>query len=202
MDHEPHELIAGARRVLAEAFETDPLTVWIFPDDHHRRELIAAWFGLLVEGYVLTETGTRVDVIDDDGEIVAVAMWRMPGDSQLDMPISPSLGGLLSALVGTDRAHRLGEAFQSFMTGWPDPPLAYLHFLGVLPSHQRLGLGGRVLAPGLAAAAEMGIPARLETTNPDNRAFYRRHGFEVAEEFTVPHGGPRSWGMVRPAPAL
>ncbi len=198
MDHEPHELISGIRRVLAEAFEHDPLTVWIFPDDEHRRELIAAWFGLLVEGYVLTTAGTRVDVVEDDGEIVAAALWRVPGDSSLEMPAAPTLGGLLAALVGHERSVELGEGFQSFVAGWPEQPLAYLHFLGVRPSHQGLGLGSQVLVPGMAAAAELGLPARLETTNPDNPAFYRRHGFEVTEEFTVPHAGPRTWGMVRP----
>lgn len=198
MVHKPHELISGIRQVLAEAFETDPLTIWIFPDDDHRRELIAAWFGLLVEGYVVTTAGTRVDVVEDDGEIVAAALWRIPGDSKLDMSTAPTLGGLLAALVGPDRALQLGDGFQSFVAGWPEPPLAYLHFLGVRPSHQRLGLGSQVLAPGLAAAAELGLPARLETTNRDNPAFYRRHGFEVTEEFMVPHGGPRTWGMVCP----
>jgi ribosomal protein S18 acetylase RimI-like enzyme len=73
----------------------------------------------------------------------------------------------------------------------------YLFLLGVDPSRQRQGIGGRLIEPVLSKAAADGVTCYLDTTHERNVSFYRRHGFEVVTAGQVPGGGPRFWTMTR-----
>ncbi len=89
------------RRVLGEAFAPDPLFVWLFPDDATRLDATAAWLGLFAERYL--SRGPIHAIVGDD--VAAVAVWQAPGETA--MPVAsgpPTIGGLLSALLGPARA--------------------------------------------------------------------------------------------------
>jgi ribosomal protein S18 acetylase RimI-like enzyme len=73
----------------------------------------------------------------------------------------------------------------------------YLLCIGVEPDRQRAGVGGRLLSTGLQRVDADGLPCYLETANPDNLPFYRRHGFEVVADGPVPKGELHIWAMVR-----
>jgi GNAT superfamily N-acetyltransferase len=180
--------------VLASAFVDDPLLRWIFPTDAARLDCAAAWMGLFVEEYL--QHG-RVDTVMVDGEIVGVALWRVPGTAPLVHPEVPSIPGLLAALVGPERAAALGRALHAFSERRPAEPYAYLQFLAVAPSHQGRQLGGRLIQPGLDAAAQLGLDPYLETTNGRNLPFYLGLGFAVTAEFTLDLDGPRAWCLRR-----
>jgi GNAT superfamily N-acetyltransferase len=183
--------VVEARTLLARAFVDDPLMRWFFPDDESRPHACAAMFGLFAEHYL---RAGRVDVVGD-GAPAAVAMWRLPtaepvpGDDSL-----PTTQGLMTALVGPAAAER-GRAMAVLAELRPPEPHAYLHLIAVDPARHRQGLGGRVLAPGLAAARESGLVACLETMNPANVPFYERHGFVTRHETRLAAGGPTVWSM-------
>jgi ribosomal protein S18 acetylase RimI-like enzyme len=101
----------------------------------------------------------------------------------------------MSALMGAQRAARIGAAMSVISTLRPPEPHAYLHVLGVDPAVRGRGLGGEVLEQGLDAARAAGLLACLETMNPDNVPFYVRHGFAVRHEVRLPHGGPTVWAL-------
>ena len=65
---------------------------------------------------------------------------------------------------------------------------------GVDPSEKGRGLGGALLRAALDEAKALGVRLYLETSNPVNLGFYRRHGLEVRDEFEV-HGSPPIWTM-------
>jgi hypothetical protein len=46
-----------------------------------------------------------------------------------------------------------------------------------------------------AQAAEAGVPLRLETTKPDNLAFYEAHGLRVRSEVRLGPSGPTMWAL-------
>jgi len=74
-------------------------------------------------------------------------------------------------------------------TAWltVDGRRTYLHHLGVRPSHQRRGLGWRLLEATLAAAREIGLQLKLEV-HRDNAAaiaLYRRAGFSRLGDYDV-----------------
>nr|ANY58088.1 hypothetical protein [uncultured bacterium] len=182
-----------ARTLLARAFADDPLMVWFFPDDELRPHACAAMFGLFAEHYLATG---RVDAVWR-GEPVAVAMWQWPGEQEEEAAAErlPSMGGLMSALMGPDRAAAIGGAMAVLGQLRPPGPHAYLHLLGVAPGHRGEGLGGNLLDQGIAAARSAGLVACLDTMNPANVPFYEAHGMSVRHEVPLPDGGPTVWSM-------
>lgn len=182
-----------ARTLLARAFVDDPLMVWFFPDDASRLHACAALFGLFAENYL---AHGRVDVVGEDRPH-AVAMWRWPRpDDAPSLPESlPTTSGLMTALIGPEAAAEKGAAMSVLAELRPLQPHAYLHLLAVEPDLHRTGLGGRALAPGLAAAGEAGLVACLETMNPANVPFYEAHGLVVRHEVRLGAGGPTVWEM-------
>ena len=76
-------------------------------------------------------------------------------------------------------------------------PHWYLGALGVDPSRQRQGVGGKLLQPVMALADATGVPCYLETQSADNVRFYERHGFAVAEAGEVPGQPLKMWAMIR-----
>lgn len=185
------------RSVLGAAFASDPMFVWLFPDDRFRQDASAAWLGLFVEAYA---GRGRVDTLKIDGQVVAVALWRMSVETPLEWPASPGVGGLLGALIGGDRVAAVGAGLGQFGASHPQQPHAYLAFLAVSPGHQRAGLGRQVIAGGLEAAAAQGLGVHLETTNPANLAFYGSLGFSVSGQFVLAPDGPPAWTLWRDAP--
>ncbi|MCL4540292.1 MAG: GNAT family N-acetyltransferase, partial [Bacteroidetes bacterium] len=69
-------------------------------------------------------------------------------------------------------------------------PHWYIQVLGVHPNHQGKGLGGKLLRPVLQKADEAGVAVYLESSNPKNLDFYRKHGFKVTEEIIPVDGCP------------
>jgi GNAT superfamily N-acetyltransferase len=183
--------VAAVRAVLGAAFADDPMMQWIFRDVPAQPHAIAAWIGLFVEA--IAAAGT-VDVVIDEGEIVAVAMWRTDGTP---MPFSewPSVGGLMTAVLGPDRTAEVGAGLGEFATHKPEPPYHYLMFLGVRPSHQGRGLGRVLVTAGQQRAAAAGQSVYLESTNPRNLPFYASVGFASLGEFTLPPDGPAAFRL-------
>jgi ribosomal protein S18 acetylase RimI-like enzyme len=133
-------------------------------------------------------------VCGDGGEVVAVAMWRTDARS-LPFAELPSVGGLMTALLGAARTAEVGAGLGEFAAQKPQPPYHYLMFLGVHPQHQGRGLGRQLVAAGQARAAAEGQGAYLESTNPRNLAFYASLGFASLGEFTLQPDGPPAWRL-------
>jgi ribosomal protein S18 acetylase RimI-like enzyme len=182
-----------ARTVLARAFADDPLMVWFFPDPDVRPHACAALFGLFAEHYLVDG---RVDVAGGP-EPTAVAMWRWPraGETGAEPDELPTIGGLMTGLMGGERAMEVGAVMQSLAELRPPEPHAYLHLLGVHPDACRQGIGGELLDRGLAAVRDAGLVACLDTMNPVNVPFYEAHGFSVRAEVPLGSDGPTSWAM-------
>jgi len=186
---------AQIRTLLARAYLEDPLTVWIFPDEDRRLHGSAAWLGPAVERYLARG---RVAAIDEDGTPAAVALFRLPGDVLATADdVLPTASGMLQAVVGAAWAAQVAEGFGFAREQAPPPetPHAYLNFLAVGPGKQRRGHGGKLLERVKAQAAEVGVPLRLETTNPVNLPFYEAHGLRVRSEVRLGPSGPLMWAL-------
>lgn len=72
----------------------------------------------------------------------------------------------------------------------------YLAVLGVDPVRQDVGVGSRLLAPGLELCDRELLPASLETGKERNVSFCSRHGFRVTDRRRLP-AGPPVWLMRR-----
>lgn len=178
--------------IWADAFEQDPLMRWVFPDDPVRRESLRQWWEFLLDRL---PAGAELHGTRADG---CVAYWQPPrhedprSSSHDDAPQEMSdwakeFAALMYKLLGDlalSRLEALGKMHQARLT----EPHWYLSVLGTLPDQQSKGLGGKVLAPMLERCDRIGELAYLESTNPANVGFYRRHGFESIGAFTVGDG--------------
>ncbi len=183
--------LAAVRSVLGAAFADDPMFQWVFSDGATRAHGCAGWLGLFVEAFAAHGT---IDVVRDDGRIVGVALWRLD-DRSVVFPDLPSVGGMLAALLGPERAAVVGAGLGAFAENKPAPPFHYLQFLAVHPQHQGAGHGRQLVAAGQARATHAGVGIYLESTNPANLAFYRSLGLGQLGEFTLQPDGPRAYRL-------
>jgi GNAT superfamily N-acetyltransferase len=79
----------------------------------------------------------------------------------------------------------------------PKDPVWYLNLLVADPSAQRSGVGTKLQELVLERADEEGVPAYLETQNPDNLPYYRRFGYELVQELHPVKDGPPLWTLRR-----
>jgi GNAT superfamily N-acetyltransferase len=193
---EPRRLLDSERdeaiETLAAAFDEDPLFVWFLPHKAQRRKWLG-WF----HGRVLNETmplGGAFTLGAGEGMLLTYLPGAWPPSFLTGLRAWPMFPGLPTwrllrpGLWIDGRIHQLH----------PKEPHLYVYVLGVHPSRQGKGLGGKLLRHASTIADAARVPCHLETAKPENVELYRRFGYEVQTEITE-HGGPPLWTMTRPA---
>ena len=178
-------------QALASAFQDDPVIAWVFPDEHRRRAVLAAFME-----FRLRKLAFPHDEVWMTADGAAAAVW-LPPPGRWQLP--PQRLRLLPALVrvfGLRTVSVLGGLERMEKRHPHDPPHWYLFILGTDQAAQGQGLGSALLAQMLGRVDADGMPAYLESSNERNLAWYGRHGFEVTSEVVIP-GGPRIWPMWR-----
>lgn len=173
---------------LVATFVDDPVLRYLFPDQATYPRYAAAFFGYLFDKRVSRQTIWTI------GRGASVAIWEPPasGDG------SPVAGSLAAALPA-DAMARVDAYDDAVHAAMPAEPFWYLGVLGTHPSSTGRRWGHAVMRAGLRRAAEDGLPATLETSNPGNVEMYRRAGWEIVR--TVPEPLP-IWVMRQsPRPA-
>jgi ribosomal protein S18 acetylase RimI-like enzyme len=176
-------------RVLARAFEDDPIQRWVFPSAGTR-----ARYG---DGFFRWSLWRCADqaVSWTTGDLAGAALWTLPDRWQVT-------GRQMLRLA---RLTGLGVRWRVPLVSWgltaverhhPRDRHLYLGVLGVDPARQGAGLGSALLAPGLELCDREGLAAYLETGKERNIAFYARHGFNVTRQLRLP-AGPPVWLMRR-----
>jgi len=182
--------LTGLSASLARAFHDDPVMNYLYRRPSPERDpKVANFFFLtaqrdLAHGQVWTTPGLE-----------ATAIWSAPDEWRLRVG---ELVRMTPATLSTFGA-RLPRALRTLSAiekVHPKEPHWYLAVLGTHPDHQGKGLGSAVLQPVLDHCDAEGIPAYLESSKDRNVPFYRRHGFEVTGEVTLPKG-PTVWPMWR-----
>jgi ribosomal protein S18 acetylase RimI-like enzyme len=67
----------------------------------------------------------------------------------------------------------------------PKIDMAYLWFIGVIPTAQHTGIGGAFLSEIIKVTSQEGLPIFLETSTVINLAWYKKYGFEVYEKLEL-----------------
>nr|WP_036342786.1 GNAT family N-acetyltransferase [Micromonospora purpureochromogenes] len=159
---------------LVAAFTKDPVLRHLFPDEATYARYAAAFFGHLFDKRVRKETIWTI------GRGASVAIWEPPasGGAQPDDD--------LAAQLPADVLSRVRAYDEAVHAALPSAPFWYLGVLGTHPDHAGRRWGHAVMKVGLDRAASDGLPAILETSNPDNVEVYRRAGWEVVHAFAEP----------------
>jgi len=176
-------------KTLALAFDDDPLTMWLFPNNAARHRKLPAFFrSLLRASLPFGEVYTA-------GDGRAVAIWNPPGTFPMGWYADAKLG-LTTARLMRLRVLSCARGLLYVQSHHPKAPHWYLQMLGTEPAWQGQGAGSAVIAPIVERCDRTGERIYLESSKEANIPFYARHGFEVTEEVRVPHG-PVLWAMWR-----
>jgi ribosomal protein S18 acetylase RimI-like enzyme len=186
--------VRDVARVLARAFYTDPVMVWMLPDDRTRLKATTRAFHGLARHHFLSRSGSEVG--SRDNVVGAATLWDPPGQrngSRLEelimMPLM--LWAFRSRVAASVQAMELMEKHH------PEEPHWYLMLIGSDPSVRGAGFGQALMRSRLDRCDAEGVPAYLENSNPRNESYYLRFGFEVMGEIELPDGGPTMWQMWR-----
>jgi ribosomal protein S18 acetylase RimI-like enzyme len=176
---------------LARTFFDDPVASHIFRNEARRETGLRAFF----------RTQMRADYLPFGGCYTTEgysgsAIWAPAGK-----PMQTGLGGILTLLpvlpyVASNLRATL-RLLSLIETKHPRQPHWYLATLGTAVEQQGRGVGTALLRPVLEHCDAEGIPCYLESSKERNVPFYRRHGFEVVEEVSLPDDGPTLWTMWR-----
>jgi ribosomal protein S18 acetylase RimI-like enzyme len=190
---------AGAAGALLSRSHADyPSFRHLFPDAERRsRALLALFTGIARDAARL---GSAYGALDDDGELYGVAIWLAPGRFPWSAWRQVRGAAWMLSVLRADPG-----SFRAFMkTGangarlHPTYPHWYLETMGVDPSVQRQGLGGRLLEPVVEIADRDQVDCYLETANAANVEYYARHGFVVENAaLQVVPSGPAHIAMRR-----
>lgn len=190
---------ATVARVLCRSHAEYPAFRHLFPDRVRRLQVLRPFLTATTRD---AARHGRLDIARIDDRVVGAAVWMPPGSwpasPMRKLRMTPALTVALLAAAGRARFWlRTGAALEADTgDGW------YLVALGVDPSAQRLGVGGRLLAPVLALADADGAAVGLHTSDPANVAYYRRSGFTMARPLgELFPGGPAYLSMRRPPQA-
>ncbi|PGH42810.1 GNAT family N-acetyltransferase [Micromonospora sp. WMMA1996] len=159
---------------LVAAFTKDPVLRFLFPDDATYAPYAGAFFGHLFDKRLSKGTIWTVE------RGASVAIWEPPA-GEGNAPDDD-----LADRLPADVLRRVRAYDRAVHAALPAAPFWYLGVLGTHPDHAGHGWGHALMRVGLNRAAADGLPAVLETSNPDNVEVYRRAGWEVAHRFAEP----------------
>ncbi|MGI8792993.1 MAG: GNAT family N-acetyltransferase [Acidimicrobiales bacterium] len=177
---------------LASAFADDPLFTWMVAAKPPIESRLEPFFSAMVKQTV--RASDHLVFRTDNG--AGAAVWR-PVDKWKVPPME-----LLRSLPAVVRTMRLRlpamlSALSTIEKNHPIAPHYYLEMLGTRRDQQGKGVGTALIQPMLERCDREGLPAYLESSNPQNIPFYARHGFERREELTLGKGAPSVTTMWR-----
>jgi ribosomal protein S18 acetylase RimI-like enzyme len=182
-------------RVLARAFDTDPVANYLFRQDAGRGRAFELAFGAFLKHATMPHGETWLA----DGAVGA-ALWVPPLRWNMGLGRTLAMAPALVRAIGLTRVRQMAAAADRVHRRHPhSPPHYYLFAIGVDPEHQGRGIGAALLHVVLDRCDAEGVPAYLEASKPENRRLYERHGFSVTEEVSMAPDAPPMWLMWREA---
>ena len=184
--------VTAISETLQRAFFDDPVISWMLPNEERRRRMgTFGWQSWLEVLYL-----PKGEVYTNDARTGA-ALWAPPGRWKVPLSVQLRMVPRMVRIFGVQRLPVLLKGLALIEKKHPDHESHYtLGVLGTDPDRQGNGIGSALIQPVLDRCDTEGVGAYLESSKPENVPYYRRFGFEVTEEFTLPDGPPIS-GMWR-----
>lgn len=172
-DHE----VEAAAAVLAEAFAEDPVLAEIRPGrpGEDRTAVLGRLFSALVRS--VPPHARALDVAVTGDRVLGAAFWQAPLPHRGGLRAFVSQVPELVRVLGIAGGLRALAHLRRMERARPDAPHWYLAEIGVSAAARGQGVGGMLLEHALDRVDQRGQHAYLESSTPDNRRLYRRHGF-------------------------
>lgn len=178
--------------VLERSLGDDPFVRWLA---RSRRRAVRSYLVLMLERIALQKGIVHVAV--RDGAPIAAALWAPPHTFELSAGESLRMLPTMLSVIGPWRFTKVAGALDEVERARPPEPRWLLTLLGTVPEERGRGVGGAVLAPGLAQCDAERCVAVCETSERRNLGFYARHGFAPTAERRLHPDGPTSWTLQR-----
>lgn len=170
------------------AFAADPMARWTWPHAHQYLAAMPQMIRAFASKAFTTGSAFRTD------DCAGAALWLPPGASSDE----EALGAVIESTTAPSLAPETEAIFEQMAAFHPTGPHWYLPLIGVDPAHQGEGHGDALMGHALARCDSEHAPAYLESSNPRNIPFYRRHGFEALGAIQV-GSSPTLVPMLRPS---
>lgn len=172
------DLVVG---ILTESFEDNKSVNYVIKQDRFRLKRIR----MLME-YSFDVCHRFGDIyISDDRHACALILY--PDKKQ------PNLKALLLDIrfiincVGISRIFKILKREHAIKKKYSTKAILYLWFIGVRPAKSNQGIGSQLLSDIIDVGKAKRRPIYLETSMTGNLSFYKKHGFELYHEMTMPH---------------
>jgi GNAT superfamily N-acetyltransferase len=193
--------IKTASKVLARAFQDDPLFMYCIPDPIERKKRTAAHSEFLILTGLLSG---KVHITSSNIEGVAVWNAYAIKDQKMEKQSKEILRRLrkvkrinFSDPLFLERMGIFEEIANSFQQEHINFPHWYLAFIGVDPIHQGKGYASKLLRMKLAEIDEQNLPCYLHTENESNVKLYEHFGFELIGKNKIPNSDLCHYPMLR-----
>jgi ribosomal protein S18 acetylase RimI-like enzyme len=189
--------IVQASKVLADAFQRDPLWKKIYEGDPDIKKRFHAFFEggvryCLKYGELYAPSENMEGIIGlIPGKYADMNAWRaiLSGSMGVGMRIGLStamkMGTIFKSVVGDRREHMAGCAF------------LYVLVFGVATELQGKGFGRKLMDAAIEKSEREGLHLYLETETEENVKMYEHFGFKLLKKVTLPVVDLPMWEMVR-----
>ena len=189
--------ITPASKVLANAFQHDPLWNKIFKGESHLDKKFPAFFESPIrhclkygEVYAPSEDleGILAWVL---GKYADMTIWRMirsgamGAGMRMGWNVAKQMGSVFKPIAEDRRKHMA------------ENPYLYLLVIGVTTEQQGKGFGRKLIGAAIEKSEREGIQLYLETETEENVKMYEHFGFRLLEKITLPIVDLPMWEMVR-----
>jgi ribosomal protein S18 acetylase RimI-like enzyme len=160
---------------IVAAFITDPFARFVWPSAHAYLRSCPDFVREFAGG------SFEHDSAYVSADFCGAALWLPPD-------VHPNGDALEKIVRDTTPPGHLNDALvvlEQMDQSHPHEPHWYLPVIGVEPNARGRGVGGMLMGRAVARCDEEGLPAYLESTNPQNISLYERHGFEIIREIRV-----------------
>ncbi|MFW9901305.1 MAG: GNAT family N-acetyltransferase [Candidatus Thorarchaeota archaeon] len=193
--------VDAAAKVLARAFEHDPLHISYFPDPTTRVE----------KNYHLMKYGIRYsmmfgEVYTTSSRLEGIALWQLNDPvEELNKPKSLFTNWLtfrLEVALGeaVEKVYSVYDIMISTQFELIPSPHWYLFIIGVDPNFKGKGYASRLIKPMLSRIKREQLPCYLDTNNEENIGLYQHYGFKVLKRYQFPGTNVINWSMLRENP--
>jgi ribosomal protein S18 acetylase RimI-like enzyme len=173
--------LPAAARVLATAFEHDPLYSFMVPAPASRIAGLEEYFAVKLQHEL--DDGSTLSYMSPSGGTVLVAQTVDP-DAEHGPALSADSREALGHWVSAEHVDEIADVFD----GIPHPhhPHIYLDVIASAPGVRGQGEGTALATAWFDVVGDRAV--HLQSSNPRNLGFYERLGFVASEPIVLRHG--------------
>ena len=192
------DYVKEACKVAGNAFQDDPIMVFVYSDEKERRQ--KAQYGF----YMIYKYGIKHGLTYATSKnLEGITIWLPPDKVYPSTWTMMRLGGFytmfkvglkIKAMKRTMTVFNFEEERHKHLVPYDH---WYLQNIAVKPEEQGKGYGGLLISTMIKQVESDGLPIYLETNTEKNVSIYQKYGFEILEHTIIPKTDVPLWCMLR-----